>query len=84
MDSKKKAAFLGIGALGSLIVSYLVYRSVTDSAEETQKQAALERKLQRKRERLLRRKGISTSPIRQGRALDSSNPNSSSKIVGAN
>ena len=81
---KKKAAFLGISALGSLIVSYLVYRRVTDQDEETKKQAAYERKLQRKRERFLRRQGMSPSPTKQGRAYDSSNPNSSSKIVGAN
>ena len=46
---KKKAAILGISALGSILVSYLVYRSVADDTDEAYNR-------QRKRERMLRSK----------------------------
>ena len=41
----KKAAFLGIGAIASVLVSYLVYKSVAETDESIKKRAAHDRKI---------------------------------------
>lgn len=46
---KKKAAILGLSALGSMLVSYLVYKSVAGEDGELQDSRS------RKRERMLRK-----------------------------
>ena len=47
MIDKKKAAILGLSALGSILVSYFVYKSVAEDGET--------RSRSRKRERMLRK-----------------------------
>ena len=49
MMDKKKAAILGISALGSMLVSYLVYKSVAGEDGEAHDNRS------RKRERMLRK-----------------------------
>jgi len=76
---KKKAAWLSISALGSMLVSYLVFKKVSDDAALSKKEAQAELKLQRKRERMLRRAG--SWSLTRG---SSSAANGDTKIVGAN